>query len=167
MIKPQNKKNALKKELLFIERKEKKMETAAKKAGTARWKGALEEKVPKKVYTGLQSAFQKAFSLVLKKGTILIEKSYHKDTLQKEHMIRDYALKIKGSKKEIKQLNKSAKKADAFNCTLTTIEGVGLGALGIGLPDIVMFLGVLLKGIYETALHYGCDYDSKWEQLWI
>ena len=35
------------------------------------------------------------------------------------------------------------------------------------MPDIVLFLGTLLKGIYETALHYGFDYDSRQEQLLI
>ena len=28
---------------------------------------------------------------------------------------------------------------------------MGLGLLGIGLPDIVLFVGMLLKGVYETA----------------
>ena len=50
---------------------------------------------------------------------------------------------------------------------LTTVEGIGLGALGIGLPDIVLFVGMLLKGIYETALRYGFSYDTPEERLWI
>ena len=37
---------------------------------------------------------------------------------------------------------------------------MGLGALGIGMPDIVLFIGMLLKGIYETALSYGYGYAS-------
>ena len=47
------------------------------------------------------------------------------------------------------------------------MEGIGLGVLGIGLPDIVIFVGVLLKGIYETALHYGFDYQTQQEQYVI
>ena len=50
---------------------------------------------------------------------------------------------------------------------LTTAEGIGLGALGIGLPDLVIFIGVLLRGVYETALRYGYDYESRTEQLLI
>ena len=50
---------------------------------------------------------------------------------------------------------------------MTTVEGIGLGALGIGMPDIVLFLGNLLKGVYETALNYGFDYESRQEQLLI
>ena len=53
------------------------------------------------------------------------------------------------------------------NMAATTAEGIGLGVLGIGLPDIVVFIGVLLKGIYETALHYGFGYDTPKEQYFI
>ena len=51
--------------------------------------------------------------------------------------------------------------------TLTTVEGIGLGALGIGIPDIVLFLTTVLRGIYETALHYGFEYESRFEQMMI
>ena len=64
-------------------------------------------------------------------------------------------------------MNKSAKQSDLLNLTMTTVEGVGLGALGIGMPDIVLFLGNLLKGIYTTALNYGYDYECRREQLLI
>ncbi|HIX64627.1 MAG TPA: EcsC family protein [Candidatus Anaerotruncus excrementipullorum] len=50
---------------------------------------------------------------------------------------------------------------------LTTAEGVGLGVLGVGLPDIVLFIGMVLKGIYEIALHYGYAYDSDSERYLI
>ena len=48
-----------------------------------------------------------------------------------------------------------------------TAEGICLGVLGIGMPDIVLFLTNLLKGIYETALNYGFDYESRTEQYII
>ena len=50
---------------------------------------------------------------------------------------------------------------------LTTAEGVALGALGIGMPDIVLFISTLLKGVYETALNYGFDYALPEEQYLI
>ena len=54
-----------------------------------------------------------------------------------------------------------------MNLTVTTAEGIALGALGIGMPDIVLFLSTLLKGIYEVALNYGFTYDAKQEQYFI
>ena len=76
-------------------------------------------------------------------------------------------MQVKGSRKELRKLHRQAKQADLINLAMTTVKGIGLGALGIGMPDIVLFLGTLLKGIYETALHYGFDYDSRQEQLLI
>ena len=39
--------------------------------------------------------------------------------------------------------------------------------IGIGLPDIVIFIGMILKGIYEVSLRYGYDYDSSQEKYFI
>lgn len=64
-------------------------------------------------------------------------------------------------------MHKSAKQSDLLNLAVTTVEGVGLGALGVGMLDIVLFLGTLLKGVYETALNYGFDYESRQEQIFI
>ena len=57
--------------------------------------------------------------------------------------------------------------ASGINLAITTIEGVGLGALGVGMPDIILFISTLLRGIYETALRYGFSYESEQEQLLI
>ena len=35
------------------------------------------------------------------------------------------------------------------------------------MPDIVLFVSVLLKGIYEVALQYGFDYDFREERYSI
>lgn len=50
---------------------------------------------------------------------------------------------------------------------VTAIEGIGLGTLGIGLSDIVIWVGILLRGVYETALKYGFDYETPEEKLFI
>lgn len=64
-------------------------------------------------------------------------------------------------------MHRSAKQSDLLNRAVTTVEGVGFGALGVGMPDIVLFLGTLLKGVYETALNYGFDYESQQEKMFI
>lgn len=164
----QSKRNkAVKQELLLVEKQEKRMAQAAMKAKPATWKTALENKIPQKVYTGLESAFCKGFSLVFQQGRAVIEKGCRKEDIQADYAIQDFAVQLKGSRKELKKLHRQAKQADLINLAVTTVEGIGLGALGIGMPDIVLFLGTLLKGIYETALHYGFDYDSRQEQLLI
>ena len=158
---------ALQKELLTVEKQEKKLQRAFVKAKTPAWKAAVEEKIPVKVYTGLESTFCKAFSLVFNQGRGIIEKSYSKENLQNNHTIRDFAVQLKGGRKELKAVSKSAKRSDSLNMVVTTAEGVALGALGIGMPDIVLFISTLLKGVYETALNYGFDYTLPEEQYMI
>lgn len=158
---------ALSKELLAVEKQEKKMQQTALKAKPAVWKKELESRIPEKVYAGLESAFCKGFAVVFDQGRAIIEKGYNKEELQADHAIRDFAVQLKGGRKELKQMHRSAKQSDLVNMAVTTVEGIGLGALGVGMPDIVLFLGNLLKGVYETALNYGFDYESRQEQMLI
>ena len=158
---------ALTKELLAVEKQEKKMEQVALKAKPAAWKTELESRIPEKVYAGLESAFCKGFGLVFDQGRAIIERGYNKEDIQADHAIRDYAVQLKGGRKELRRMHRSAKQYDLRNLAVTTVEGVGLGVLGVGMPDIVLFLGTLLKGVYESALNYGFDYDTPEEQYMI
>ena len=158
---------AVKKELRAAERQEQRFETAAKKAVPAGWRVELEKKIPEKIYAGLESAFCKGFSLVFQQGAGIIEKSFRKEALMADHDIRDYAVQRKGGRKALRQMHKSARHSDLRNLAVTAAEGMGLGGLGGGMPDIVLFLGFLLKGVYETAVHYGFGYESREEQYLI
>ena len=154
-------------ELALVERREEKLAAAAAKRAEAKWKEGLEAKIPGKVYTGLESSFCKGFALVFDKGGAIIEKSYAVDKITTEHKVRDYAFRAWGSRRELRQLYKGAGRSRLVNMTVTTVEGLGLGFLGIGLPDIVLFIAMLLRGVYETALSYGFEYKSDFEKLLI
>ena len=39
--------------------------------------------------------------------------------------------------------------------------------MGIGLPDIPIFIGLLLKNIYEISLSYGFNYENDHEKAYI
>ena len=159
---------ALEKELRILYRKEAHLLQAAKKRReTISWKTNVEKKIPEKIHRGLESAFAKAFAIIFEKGRVVIEKSYDKNALQEDHAVRDFAFRTKGGRKELHDMKKSASRASLGNMALTTVEGVGLGVLGIGMPDMVLFIGMLLKGIYETAIGFGYDYASSYEQLII
>ena len=158
---------AMNREFLSLQRKEDRLMAAAVRARRPGWKKVLEEKVPEKVYTGLNSAFAKGFSLVFQRGRKIIEKTYKKDSISRTHHARNDEFLTSGKRKELKQLHKSAGKANGLNIAMTTVEGIGLGALGIGMPDIVLFISTVLRGVYETALHYGFDYESRFEQMLI
>ena len=158
---------ALQKELEQLEKRERRLERSAGNQEPPEWKKALETKVPEKVRVSLEKAFCKAFSVVFQHGNTLIEKTYDKEELQKDHEIQAYAVELKGNRRELRRMRKAAGAADLRNMALATVEGAGLGLLGIGLPDIVIFIGMLMKGVYEAALHYGFDYDSPQERLFI
>lgn len=167
MIQSTKQKKLLQKELLKVERQEQMFQQEAKNAKPAAWKTSLEQKVPQKLRASLESGFSKGFSIVFTNGQQIIEKSYRKEEIQANHAVHDYAMQLKGGRKEWRKLRREAKQADFLNLAVTTAEGVGLGVLGIGLPDIVLFLGMILRGIYETSLHYGFDYEDRWEQFLI
>lgn len=161
------KNEAVTKEILALEKKEEKLKKAALNAEPPKWKTELESKIPPKVYIGLESAFAKGFSLVFQQGRALIERSYNKKDIQENHSIRDYAVQVKGGRRELRRLRRGAGQSDLLNLTVTTVEGMALGVLGIGMPDILLFLSTLLRGIYETALNYGFSYETKQDQFLI
>ncbi len=156
---------ALEKERTALRRQEARMAAAA--ARPRGWKEALEGKLPPRVRTGLESAFCKGFSLIFRRGRGIIEKGFDREAARTDHLLRDYAVQLKGGRRELKALARQARRSDLRGLTVTTAEGIALGALGIGMPDVALFLGNLLGAIYETALRYGFDYDSPWEQVLI
>lgn len=148
-----------KKERYFLEQRQKKKETALNQF--------LAEKVPEKLQYTLDRAFEKAFLLVFEKGTEVIEKTYNKPLLEKEFSVNVYADEIYGSRKSLHAFSKRAGQAGIRNLAFSGVSGVGMGLLGIGLPDIPIFTGMILKCIYEIALNYGFEYASEEEKYFV
>ena len=42
-----------------------------------------------------------------------------------------------------------------------------MGLIGVGIPDIPVFTGFLLRSIYQIALKYGFSYEEEKEKKWI
>lgn len=127
----------------------------------------IEGKIPEKVLVTLNHAFYKAFVFIFDKGTEVIEKTFCEEELNLEFQVNDFRLEKKATRKSLRKLERSGKNSSLFNSCVTTVEGIGLGAFGIGVPDIPIFLGMLLKGIYETATSYGFDYHKTEERIFI
>lgn len=132
-----------------------------------KWKETLAKKVPDGLQDTLQAAFARAFALVFEKGSAIIEKTFDKDGLILEFESGDYVVDKSGSKKSVKRMEKLPRKKSRVNNMVTTASGMGLGILGIGIPDIPLLISTVLKGIYETALSYGCSYETYSEQVYI
>ena len=149
----------LKKEIELTERKKLKKET---KLNTL-----LAQKVPPNLQGTLDAAFAKAFTLVFEKGTGVIEKTYSKQKLSQQFEINSYTHKVKQNRKSLKTFSKTANRKGTGNLLFSGVSGVGLGVLGIGIPDIVLSVAVMLKSVYEISLSYGYDYKQDEEKQFI
>ena len=76
-----------------------------------------------------------------------------------------YASEVRGDRQSIKNFTKQAKSAKATNLAVSSIEGLGLGLVGAGIPDIPLFSAMVLKSVYEIALSYGYDYQTDEEKV--
>lgn len=127
----------------------------------------LEQMVPDKLQDTLDTAFAKAFGLIFDKGTGVIEKTYNKDELEKSFQINQFASDVRKDGKSLKKISKRAKQSGSVNLLMSGTAGIGMGVLGVGVPDIPVFIGMVLKSVYEIALNYGYRYDTPEEQYFI
>lgn len=144
-----------KKEILFRRRHENKKQDFLE--------SKLEGVVPAKLQGTLDKAFAKAFETIFKKGTALLEKTYDKETIRSKRRAAstsegDYAMRA--------YLNNTL--ADSLGSTAVSgLAGTGMGLLGIGLPDIPVFVSIVLRNMYTQSLHFGYDYTKEKEQYFI
>ena len=157
---------ACEKELKYIAKQERKLQKQAM-ASDKTWKKAIESFIPEKVYVNLRAAFATAFNIIFEKGVDVIEKTYSKERLLKEFESKDLAVDDIQTRRELRKFRSNVASSKRWKSIITTAEGVGLGVLGIGLPDIVLFLGFILQSIYEVALRYGYDYNKPEERILI
>jgi len=124
----------------------------------------IREKIPAKAMNSLETAFEKGFFFLFDKGGVIIEKtgSIEKSRKNSEKFHKSLALMVRsGTLKAIDQATGS--KINISKGT-ATLEGISLGIFGIGLPDIPIFLAMLLKTSYEIAANYGFDYREEKER---
>lgn len=123
--------------------------------------------IPEKLKNTLDMAFYKGFQIVFEKGSPYIEKTYQREQIELEYDVNNYAIDKRLNKKHINKLDRYSKQSKLLNSSFSVLEGSILGVLGIGLPDIPLFLAVLVKTLYETALSYGYSYDTPEERAYI
>lgn len=160
-------KSPLEKELLKLEKQEQTYILKKRFKNDSKLNQLLEDKVPPTLQTTLDAAFSKAFYVIFEKGTGIIEKMYKKDELIDDYKINEYAVSLKKNRKSLKTFSKKATSLGNVNLFMSGVSGVGLGLLGIGLPDIALFTGLLLKSVYEITLSYGFEYESEEERVFI
>lgn len=127
----------------------------------------IEEKIPDKVGLTLEKAFGKAFMFTLDHGTKLIEKTYDKEEIYQDFLTNESSLQSQESKQSARIFSQYAKKSSRKNIVVSGVKGVGLGFFGVGMPDIPLFVSLILKSVYEISLHYGYDYSQDKERFFL
>ena len=155
----------LEKELLLTRRAEEKLCRRQRSGGG--FNRLVGDKIPPNLAQLLESAFSAALRFFLGKGRPAIDKLLPEEELLAEFARRDEAILQEGSFAALRALDKTAGLSRSINLTVTTVEGAGLGLLGVGLPDIPAFLAVLLKTVREGGLRYGFACRTPWEESYL
>ncbi|MGI6721383.1 MAG: EcsC family protein [Anaerovoracaceae bacterium] len=124
----------------------------------------VRKKVPEKAMKSLQKAFEKGLFLIFDKGDEIIGKIGAMDKAMKEAEKYRRSLNLMVHKDTLKAIDNAAVSRIRTTKGTTVLEGAGLGIFGIGLPDIPIFLAMLLKTAYEIGASYGFDYRDEDEK---
>ena len=162
-----SKKSPWEKDWSDLQKKEEKFIARRMEGPTFALINKLDRFIPKKLSGTLDAAFAKGFALIFEKGTGIIEKTYNKEKKKANFQVNTYASELMADKQSVRQFTKQAKSARATNLLVSSVEGVGLGLVGAGIPDIPLFAAVVLKSVYEVALSYGYDYQTDEEKVFI
>lgn len=138
---------------------------ASKTTGSV--KAKIEDKIPEKLEDTLNKAFTAAFKMVFQEGKVLIKKTYNEETLKSEYADKRVGVQTKGDRSLIKKLRRPAEKRYFKSLGVAATEGVGLGLLGIGLPDIPILIGNMIRTCTVSAQSHGLDTDRKDEQVYM
>lgn len=130
-------------------------------------KAKIEDKIPEKLEDTLNKAFTAAFKMVFQEGKILIKKTYNEETLKSEYADKRVGVQTKGDRSLIKKLRRPAEKRYFKSLGVAATEGVGLGLIGIGLPDIPILIGNMIRTCTVSAHSHGLDTDRKDEQVYM
>ena len=126
----------------------------------------LAAKVPEKLRATLNAAFCKAFEVIYKNGTPLIDKTYNKKNAEQQYQINRFAYEVRQNKKSLRAFSRQSNTSNSINLLVSGIEGIGLGLVGCGIPDIPLLTAVILRSLYEISTNYGYHYTKPEEQLY-
>lgn len=124
----------------------------------------LEGKIPPALDRTLHGAFARAFRLVFEKGEGVVRWAARQQRREEACRIRDFTARLRQDRSSLRAFSRSASAAGWGSVLQAGVQGVGLGLLGIGLPDIPLFTLTLLKSVRETAVSFGFFEDGPVER---
>lgn len=126
----------------------------------------LNGKVPAGLENTLKTAFFTAFEAVFKNSD-KIDRTYSRKHAEITYAINHSAAVLKPDKKHLRAFSGEARRTARGNTALSGVAGIGMGLLGIGLPDIPILVGMLIKGIHQIAQSYGYSHETVKERYYL
>ena len=124
------------------------------------------ELAPEKLIGTLNAAFEKAVSLVLDKGSSFVLSPSRRQTRREAYQVHAYAADLRETRKSLRAFSKEAGRAGWGNALLGGAAGVGMGFLGVALPDVPLLTALLLRCVYETAESFGFPCETEMERIY-
>ena len=119
----------------------------------------LEDKVPAK----LEATLDKAFS----KGSSIISKTFSTEKLIEEFEADNADLIVLGGGRQMRKFKRRATATGTAHTIVSAVTGAALGFVGGTIPDIALFITLLLRNIYKISMKYGYAFDTEEEQKFI
>lgn len=160
-------KTVLEKEVARLKRAERRFLNKHRNKEPGKLAALLEEKVPDKLESTLDAAFAKAFDLIFSKGEYIISKSFSARKLVSEFEIDSYQLEELGRSKDVRKFKRRATATGTSHTMISAAAGITLGILGAWIPDIVIFIALLMRNMYQIAMRYGYGYDTDDEKKFM
>lgn len=160
-------KTVLEKEIARLQRAERRFIRRQQNKQPTKLDKLLEDKVPEKLESTLDAAFSKAFHLIFSKGSSIISRTFSTDKLINEFEMDSFNLEEIGRSRDMRKFKKRAAATGTAHTMLSTVTGIALGAVGAWIPDIVVFITVLLRNMYQISMRYGYEYDTDEEKKFI
>ena len=126
----------------------------------------IEAHVPEKFIGTLQTAFEKAVALVFDKGAGVVMGRRRREDRRETYQTRAYAADLRENRKNLRAVSREAGRAGRGSVLLSGAAGMGLGLLGMTLPDIPLVTALLLRCVYETAESFGFPCTEERERIY-
>lgn len=154
--------------LMRLEKKEQRLLCRRSFSPLAPQMEKLRGRIPYSVQSNLERAFEKAFTLLFgPEGTRFLEHTYAKGKMDSRAAQWEAPLPPGQARKALAELDRQAVLSRSLDSAAAGAEGIALGLLGVGLPDIPVLLAWLLRSVYQSAARYGFSYRSPEERAYL
>lgn len=126
----------------------------------------LQSKIPDKLEETLRKAMKGAFRTVFDNGRYFIDKTYSDKTLRDEYADKRFFAQTGRKRSREGRVSRSQRRY-AGEVGFTTVKGVGLGIVGIGLPDVPVLIAELIRICSVSAKSHGFCVERQDEQVYM